>query len=192
MVEMSETAEIIRHASESSLIILDEIGRGTSTFDGMSIAWSLVEYFVKNVRARTLFSTHYHELIDLVDSLEGAKNLTVKTINKNGKIQFLYELIEEGALQSFGINVAELAGLPKEVLKRSREILHHLESNDHALPIENANQGKQLNLFTPQMIETTPKHLEQIEQELKSMDVLNMTPMQAMNKLYEIKQNFLS
>jgi DNA mismatch repair protein MutS len=192
MVEMSETAEIIRHASESSLIILDEIGRGTSTFDGMSIAWSLVEYFVKNVRARTLFSTHYHELIDLVDSLEGAKNLTVKTINKNGKVQFLYELIEEGALQSFGINVAELAGLPKEVLKRSREILNHLESNDHALPIENANQGKQLNLFTPQIIETTPKHLEQIEQELKNIDVLNITPMQAMNKLYEIKQNFLS
>ncbi len=119
MVEMSETAEILRHATSNSLIVLDEIGRGTSTYDGLSIAWSLVEYFVSKTKALTLFSTHYHELIELVDDLDGAKNLTVKTVNENGNVQFLYKLIEEGAGQSFGIHVAKLAGLPKEILNRS-------------------------------------------------------------------------
>jgi DNA mismatch repair protein MutS len=133
MVEMSETAEIIRHATSESLIILDEIGRGTSTYDGLSIAWSLVEYFVNKTQALTLFSTHYHELIDLVNTLEKAKNLTVKTINENGHVQFLYQLIEEGAAQSFGIHVAKLAGLPAEILERSGQILGKLEKNhNHA------------------------------------------------------------
>jgi DNA mismatch repair protein MutS len=116
MVEMSETAEIIRHATDKSFIILDEIGRGTSTYDGLSIAWALVEYLNEQTKALALFSTHYHELIDLVKELKTAKNLTVKTVNYKGKVQFLYTLIEEGATQSFGIHVAELAGLPREIL----------------------------------------------------------------------------
>ncbi|MEX1099784.1 MAG: hypothetical protein WEB87_05125, partial [Bacteriovoracaceae bacterium] len=151
MVEMSETAEIIRHATENSLIVLDEIGRGTSTYDGLSIAWSLVEYFVSKTRALTLFSTHYHELIELASDLEGAKNLTVKTVNENGNVQFLYKLIEEGAAQSFGIHVAKMAGLPKEILNRSGAILSQLESDqDQKNILELDKNGlNQMDMFNP-------------------------------------------
>lgn len=187
MVEMAETAEILRHASERSLIILDEIGRGTSTYDGLSIAWALVEHFVKT-KALTLFATHYHELIDLVESLQGAKNFTVRTEQKNGKVQFMYELIEQGATQSFGIHVAELAGLPKDVLRRSREILKNLEkSQGHAGKdlIENTAIPDQLTFFsgTP----AVPTYLADLEEDLKGIDVMNLTPMQALQKLHELK-----
>ena len=107
MVEMSETSEIIRHATDRSLIILDEIGRGTSTYDGLSIAWALVEHFLKKTKALTLFATHYHELIDVVENLKGGKNLTVETLNLDGEVQ-LYKLIDGGAAQSYGIYVAKL------------------------------------------------------------------------------------
>lgn len=131
MVEMSETAEILRHATDRSLIILDEVGRGTSTYDGMSIAWALIEHFVWKTKAITLFATHYHELIDLVDNLPSAKNFTVETANEGHEVRFLYRLIEGGAAQSYGIYVAKLAGLPSSILKRSREILHSLEEKGH-------------------------------------------------------------
>lgn len=189
MVEMAETAEILRHASSKSLIILDEIGRGTSTYDGLSIAWSLVEHFVKKLKPITLFATHYHELIELVNSLPEAKNLTVRTEQKNGKVQFMYELIEQGATQSFGIHVAELAGLPKEVLKRSREVLKELEKTQ-------ANTGEtllqkmdfpmdQLTFFNPAAL--IPEHLTSMEQDLRSLDIMNLTPMQALQKLHDLK-----
>jgi DNA mismatch repair protein MutS len=188
MVEMSETAQILRHATENSLIILDEIGRGTSTYDGLSIAWSLVEYFVNKTRALTLFSTHYHELIDLVETLPAAKNLTVKTVSEKGNVQFLYKLIEAGAGQSFGIHVAKLAGLPKEILNRSGQILATLEKNhNHASDVLKKNTD-QLDLFknTPEIIFEEAN--SPIIQELEKLDVMNMTPMQAMQKLYELKQ----
>jgi DNA mismatch repair protein MutS len=188
MVEMAETAEILRHASEKSLIILDEIGRGTSTYDGLSIAWSLVEHFVKKLRAITLFATHYHELIELVESLPAARNFTVRTEQKNGKVKFLYELIEQGATQSFGIHVAELAGLPKEVLKRSKEILKELEKDHHASAndlVERVNFGNlQLSLFQSSPI---PDHLTGLEQDLKNLDILNLTPIQALQKLQDLQ-----
>ncbi len=191
MVEMSETAEIIRHATKDSLIILDEIGRGTSTYDGLSIAWSLVEYFVNHTKALTLFSTHYHELIDLVNTLPSAKNLTVKTINENGSVQFLYKLIEEGATQSFGIHVAKLAGLPNEILNRSGEILAQLEADHVQSPIEAqtevSKKDKQIDMFnaTPQIVyeETSSPLIE----ELEALDILNMTPLEAMQKLHDLK-----
>lgn len=184
MVEMSETAEILRHASEKSLIILDEIGRGTSTYDGLSIAWALVEHFVKRLKPITLFATHYHELIELVNSMPEAKNFTVRTEQKNGKVQFMYELIEEGATQSFGIHVAELAGLPREVLKRSREILKDLEAH--------GNKGHelvepQLTFFEASPPSTVPDYLMDLEQDLRDIDVLNLTPIQALVKLQELK-----
>lgn len=193
MVEMSETAEILRHATQDSLIVLDEIGRGTSTYDGLSIAWALVEYFVKKTKALTLFSTHYHELIDLADSLVGAKNFTVKTVNENGKVQFLYKLIEEGAAQSFGIHVAKLAGLPSEILNRSSELLHKLETQDldTSSLLSNEPNKNQLDMFTP---------LPQIKYEdinspliksIEELDVNNMTPMEALNKLVEIQQQLI-
>lgn len=193
MVEMSETAEIIRHATDKSLIILDEIGRGTSTYDGLSIAWSLVEYFVNNTKALTLFSTHYHELIELVESLAPAKNLTVKTINENGNVQFLYKLIEQGATQSFGIHVAKLAGLPSEILNRSSQILAQLEDDQttNQLPEIIASKS-QLDMFsaTPQIIyeDTSGPLLE----ELETLDIMNMTPIQAMQKLHDLKSQYIN
>ncbi len=194
MVEMAETAEILRHASERSLIILDEIGRGTSTYDGLSIAWSLVEHFVKNLKALTLFATHYHELIALVESLPEAKNLTVRTEQKNGKVQFLYELIEQGATQSFGIHVAELAGLPKGVLKRSKEILKELEKNQSSSSLELVDRisfGKdQLNMF--EVAHTIPEHLSGLEQDIKALDIMNLTPIQALQKLHDLKTKILN
>ncbi len=192
MVEMAETAEILRHASERSLIILDEIGRGTSTYDGLSIAWALVEHFVKKLKALTLFATHYHELIELIESLPEAKNFTVRTEQKNGKVQFLYELIEQGATQSFGIHVAELAGLPKDVLKRSKEILKELEKTHHSSSLELVDRisfgSNQLNFFQPESIEAhIPDYLTFLEQDLKNLDILNLTPLQALQKLQDLK-----
>lgn len=192
MVEMAETAEILRHASERSLIILDEIGRGTSTYDGLSIAWALVEHFVKRLKPITLFATHYHELIELVESMPEAKNFTVRTEQKNGKVQFMYELIEEGATQSFGIHVAELAGLPKEVLKRSREILKDLEAHQEASGTSLV-ETNQLTFFGAPTLEqeVVPDYLLSIEKELKSVDVMNMTPLQALQKLQDLKTQLL-
>lgn len=169
MVEMSETAEILRHATSKSLILLDEIGRGTSTFDGLSIAWALVEHIAKNIRAITLFSTHYHELIELADSLLGVQNFTVKTIQQKGKVKFLYELIEEGATQSFGIYVAELAGIPKEVLERAQTILKDLEQK---------SQSEDLPIFQ------IPINLEsEIENEMRLANLNELTPIEALNLL---------
>jgi len=185
MVEMAETAEILRHASEKSLIILDEIGRGTSTYDGLSIAWALVEHFIKKTKSITLFATHYHELIDLVNSMPEGKNFTVRTEQKNGKVQFLYELIEAGATQSFGIHVAELAGLPRDVLKRSKEILKQLESQETK---GNNLLHHQLTFFNSQEIEPQiPDYLSSLESNLKALDVLNITPLEALQKLHELK-----
>lgn len=198
MVEMAETAEILRHASSRSLIILDEIGRGTSTYDGLSIAWALVEHFVKKLKSLTLFATHYHELIELAESLPEAKNYTVRTEQKNGKVQFLYELIEQGATQSFGIHVAELAGLPKDVLKRSQQILKELEKTHHSSPAELVDRisfgNDQLSFFnpTPEVEVVVPEHLTLLERDLKDLDVMNLTPMQALQKLHDLKTKFLN
>jgi DNA mismatch repair protein MutS len=193
MVEMSETAEIIRHATDESLIILDEIGRGTSTYDGLSIAWSLVEYFVNHTKALTLFSTHYHELIELVDGLPAAKNLTVKTVNENGNVQFLYKLIEAGAAQSFGIHVAKLAGLPNEILNRSGEILARLEADHQKMDIPALdNKLNQLDMFTAQPEIIFEDTSSPIIDELSELDIMNMTPIQAMNKLHELKSTYIN
>lgn len=188
MVEMAETAEIIRHATDKSLIILDEVGRGTSTYDGLSIAWALVEHFIDNTKALCLFATHYHELIDLVDKKKGGKNLTVETQNNDGHVEFLYRLVERGASQSFGIYVAKLAGLPTSILNRSQEVLHNLESEDTqtiTIREEATDAGLQLSFFgedKPQV----PEHLQKIEGDLKKMDLMKMTPLEAMNKLDEL------
>lgn len=193
MVEMSETAEIIRHATDKSLIILDEIGRGTSTYDGLSIAWSLVEFFVKSTKAITLFSTHYHELIELAESLKCAKNLTVKTINTNGNVEFLYQLIEEGAAQSYGIHVAKLAGLPKEILNRSSQILAQLESESDSLNIPTSNTNEnQLDMFSANTQIVYEDISSPVIEELKDLDINNLTPLQAMQKLHDLQTNYVN
>lgn len=187
MVEMSETAEILRHATENSLIILDEIGRGTSTYDGMSIAWSLVEHFVNITKAKTLFSTHYHELINLVDDLKYAKNFTVKTKSKNGEVQFLYELIEEGATQSFGIHVAKMAGLPSTILQRSNQILKSLESEAIS-----TTPSSQLDFFSSEKSDESENEHNELIEEIKSLDITNLTPMQALNLLDNLRTKTLN
>ena len=195
MVEMAETAEILRHATHKSLIILDEVGRGTSTYDGLSIAWGLVEHFIETTRALTLFATHYHELIDIADKNPAAKNLTVETISHNGHVQFLYRLIEEAASQSFGIYVARLAGLPQSVLNRSQEILNQLETSHH-VPIldlkvtETAPKPSSQLCFLPDLkIETIPPYLKELEDELTKLDVMKMTPIDALIKLNQLKSH---
>jgi DNA mismatch repair protein MutS len=132
MVEMNETANIINNASERSLVILDEIGRGTSTFDGLSIAWSVAEFLHDKIKSRSLFATHYHELIKLAEDRKGVCNLNVAVREWNEQIIFLRKIIPGGADKSYGIQVARLAGLPKEILNRAKEILAHLESSSRA------------------------------------------------------------
>ena len=134
MMEMTEVAEILRHANDRSLIILDEVGRGTSTYDGMSIAWALVEHLVLKTKALAFFATHYHELTNLADKLAGAGNFTVETVVEGEEVRFLYSFVRGGAAQSHGIYVAKLAGLPYSVLKRSREILQTLEGEKEDRP----------------------------------------------------------
>ena len=132
MVEMNETANIINNATEHSLVILDEIGRGTSTSDGLSIAWSVAEFLHDKIKARTLFATHYHELTKLAEDREGVCNLNVAVREWNEQIIFLRKIVPGGADKSYGIQVARLAGLPKEILDRAKEILVHLEDSSRA------------------------------------------------------------
>jgi DNA mismatch repair protein MutS len=130
MVEMSETANILHHATNRSLVILDEIGRGTSTFDGLSIAWSVAEFLHDQIGARTLFATHYHELTDLARTRDAVLNLNVAVREWKDQIIFLRKIIAGAADQSYGIQVARLAGLPHEVITRAREILTNLEKSE--------------------------------------------------------------
>ena len=188
MVEMTEAAEIIRHATNQSLIILDELGRGTSTHDGLAIAWALTEHLVKKTKALCLFATHYHELIDVVSKLAGAKNFTTEIINQDGKVHFLYRLIEQGATQSFGIYVAGLAGLPESILKRSNELLNKLEGV-HPVNNRKSSTSLQPGFFDNIPEQKTPQYLIDIENILKSIDPLQMTPIEALSTLDQIKKN---
>ncbi len=179
MVEMTEVASILLHATKNSLLILDEVGRGTSTYDGLSIAWSVIEYLTKNVRAKTLFSTHYHELTELESTLEGVKNYKVTVKELNGIVVFLRKIARGGANRSFGIEVASLAGVPKEVTTRAKSILKALEKNDIA-------RGK---IQTEFVEEEAPeeKTLTEIERIISEIDLNTMSPMQAFMLLGDLK-----
>jgi DNA mismatch repair protein MutS len=189
MVEMMETSEILRHASNKSMIILDEVGRGTSTYDGLSIAWSLVEYLVHKVKALCLFATHYHELIALADAEAEIKNLTVETLNHFGEIKFLYKLIESSASQSFGLYVAELSGLPRELIERSKVLLRELESEGQGTAPAKADQGTQLSFFEDNLEEYKAYKLElhKLKKEIAAIDINGMTPLEALNKLSRLR-----
>jgi DNA mismatch repair protein MutS len=130
MVEMNETALILNNATENSLVIMDEIGRGTSTFDGVSIAWSVAEHLYNQVKAKTLFATHYHVMNKLSEKFSKIKNYNIAVREKAGEVTFLYKLIEGGTDQSYGVHVAKLAGLPNEVIVRAKEIQDILEKDD--------------------------------------------------------------
>ena len=133
MVEMNETAAILNNATENSLIILDEIGRGTSTFDGVSIAWSVAEHLHHNIKAKTLFATHYHVLNKLAEKSPRIKNYNVAVKEVKGEVIFLHKLVEGGTDESYGVYVAQLAGLPRSVIERAREIQSVLEKDDEMI-----------------------------------------------------------
>jgi DNA mismatch repair protein MutS len=178
MVEMIETANILNAATARSLLVLDEIGRGTSTFDGISIAWSVAEHIHNKIAAKTLFATHYHELTELARQLERAKNVNVAVREYGGKVVFLYRIVEGGADHSYGIQVAKLAGLPREVIARAREVLQNLESgNAGALGI-----SEQMYLFGSQK----PAEPSDIEKELKAIDPDELSPKEAHEFVYHL------
>ena len=180
MVEMTEVATILLHATKDSLLILDEVGRGTSTYDGLSIAWSVIEYLTKNVKAKTLFSTHYHELTELENTLYGVKNYKVTVRELNGAIVFLRKIARGGANRSFGIEVAGLAGVPKEVTTRAKSILKRLEKNDIA-------RGKLTETDLREEQEET-RALSEVENILADMDINTLSPMQALLLLQDLKE----
>ncbi len=184
MVEMIETANILHHATSRSLLILDEIGRGTSTYDGVSIAWAIVEYIHNHpaLKAKTLFATHYHELIQLADLLPGVGNRNVAVSEVDGKVVFLHKIIEGGCDRSYGIHVAQLAGLPKAVLQRANEILRQLEKS--------AGKAVQVQTTYPQQLSLFPEQNPLIR-ELKEIDPNTLTPIEALNKIYEWRSKFV-
>ena len=181
MLEMNEVANIIKNATKDSLIILDEIGRGTSTFDGLSIAWAVTEYIAdkKNIGAKTLFATHYHELSELEGTLEGVKNYCITAKEYGDDVIFLRKIVRGSADKSFGIAVAHLAGIPAPVLSRAKEILADLEKADitHREPVN----AMQTMMFVSD-------NTQKIIDELKSIDVNTLTPIQAMNTLCELRE----
>ena len=179
MVEMSEVAYILANATDKSLIVLDEIGRGTSTFDGLSIAWSVIEYISKYFHAKTLFATHYHELTELEGVLAGVKNYKVSVKEFNDTIIFLRKIARGGANKSFGIEVAKLAGVPKEVLSRAKEISKDLEK---------VNQKLDLNIFKDDKpkAEVNTKVAMNILSVLKDIDMNNVSPMYAFDILSDL------
>ncbi len=185
MVEMVETANILNNATGRSLIVLDEIGRGTSTYDGLSIAWAVVEYIHNHpqLKSKTLFATHFHELTDLSDLLPDVANLNVAVAEEGDKVVFLHEIVPGSADRSYGIQVAQLAGLPIAVTKRAAELLRELELRAPKAVRRPAHlkASQQMALFP----ESSP-----LLDELESLDVSNMTPLEAINKLYEWKRRF--
>jgi DNA mismatch repair protein MutS len=180
MVEMTEVAAILLHATKDSLLILDEVGRGTSTYDGLSIAWSVIEFLAQKVRAKTLFSTHYHELTELENSLEGVKNYKVTVKELNGAVVFLRKIARGGANRSFGIEVASLAGVPKEVTQRAKGILKALEKNDIA-------RGK-LQMDFAEVEEEKEREFTEVERILRDIDINTLSPMQALMMLGDLKE----
>ncbi|NPV57977.1 MAG: DNA mismatch repair protein MutS, partial [Anaerolineae bacterium] len=178
MVEMIETSNILHHATSKSLLVLDEIGRGTSTYDGLSIAWSVIEYIHNHpgIRSRTLFATHYHELTQLSELLPGVKNFNVAVTESDGKVIFLHKIVPGATDRSYGIHVAQLAGIPNPVVQRANEILRQLEASSGKAVNIQPGLSEQMALF-PQ---TNP-----LLEELSTLDINTLSPIEALNKLYE-------
>ncbi len=192
MVEMNEAASIINNLSQRSLVLFDELGRGTSTYDGISIAWSIVEYIHEHpkAKAKTLFATHYHELNEMEKLFPRIRNFNVSVKEVDGKVIFLRKLVKGGSEHSFGIHVAKLAGLPNKVVNRANEILEQLEVGNSKNPISDGGkpakkkpEAVQLSLF-----QLDDPILEAVRDEINNLDVNNLTPIEALNKLNEIKR----
>lgn len=194
MVEMNEAADILNNVTRKSLVLFDELGRGTSTYDGISIAWAIVEYLHEHpkARARTLFATHYHELNEMEKNFPRIKNFNVSVKEMDGKVIFLRKLERGGSEHSFGIHVAEIAGMPKSIVKRAKVILKQLEADSNqvgglgkpsARKIDNSREGMQLSFF-----QLDDPVLCQIRDEIIGLDINNLTPVEALNKLNDIKK----
>ena len=194
MVEMTEASNILNNVTPRSLVLFDELGRGTSTYDGISIAWAIVEYLHEQPRAkaRTLFATHYHELNEMEKNFHGIKNYNVSVKEVNGKIIFLRKLEKGGSEHSFGIHVADIAGMPRSIVKRANVILSELEADNAQVgsagkaaigKLEQSREGMQLSFF-----QLDDPVLEQIRDEILGLDINNLTPVEALNKLNDIKK----
>lgn len=193
MVEMNEAANILNNISDRSLVLFDELGRGTSTYDGISIAWAIVEYLHENPRhhAKTLFATHYHELNEMEHSFKKIKNYNVSVKEVGNKVVFLRKLVKGGSNHSFGIQVGKMAGLPQSVIKRADEILKQLENDrdkngtiqKNVETIASEREGMQLSFF-----QLDDPVLSQIRTEIVGLDIDSLTPLEALNKLSEIKK----
>ena len=192
-----QVANILRNATSKSLLILDEIGRGTSTFDGLSIAWAVVEHISnpKLLGAKTLFATHYHELTELEGKLDSVNNYCIAVKEKGDDIVFLRKIVKGGADRSYGIQVAKLAGLPDSVIERAKEIAEQLLANDITdtvknISVDNGHKHKKEHLDEVDMTQIslfdTVKD-DDIIDELRSIDIGNMTPLDALNKLYQLQ-----
>ena len=193
MVEMTEASNILNNVSPKSLVLFDELGRGTSTYDGISIAWAIVEYLHENPRAkaRTLFATHYHELNEMEKNFNRIKNYNVSVKEMDGKVIFLRKLTRGGSEHSFGIHVAEISGMPKSIIRRANVILKELESDNAGVgsagkptaSIAQSREGMQLSFF-----QLDDPVLCQVRDEIIGLDINNLTPVEALNKLNEIKK----
>ncbi|UOQ85650.1 DNA mismatch repair protein MutS [Gracilibacillus salinarum] len=198
MVEMLEANHAIQHATENSLILLDEIGRGTSTYDGMALAQAIIEYIHNHIHAKTLFSTHYHELTSLEESLTALKNIHVRAEEIEGKVVFLHQIHEGAADESYGIHVAQLAGLPDTLIQRANTILSQLEGTEQSVQPVPEQKSNETNVYSmgqmaffaseePVKQQPSKKNHEIIER-LNKINLLEMTPMDAMNQLYQLQK----
>ena len=194
MVEMSEVSNIINNATERSLIILDEVGRGTSTFDGISIATAISEYIHDKIKAKTIFATHYHELTDLENKFDNMVNYRIEVEEKNNKVMFLRTILKGGADKSYGLEVARLAGLPKEILLNGKKVLRTLEQRKRL--IEKTISVEQLSLFgvyseqdeeEELIVNNRDEVMEDVIFEFENKDINNMTPIEALRFLAYIK-----
>ncbi|MBM7540646.1 DNA mismatch repair protein MutS [Amphibacillus cookii] len=187
MVEMLEAKHALTQATENSLILLDEIGRGTSTYDGMALAQAIIEYVHDRVGAKTLFSTHYHELTSLEDQLEQLKNIHVRAEEYEGRVVFLHQIQDGAADESYGIHVAKLAQLPEELIERAKVILAELEMKSESSEVQ--QDTDQLSFFAAESTSIEKKQsTSKIEQALKALDLMEMTPMEAINELYRLQK----
>ena len=186
MLEMNEVATILKNATKRSLIIYDEVGRGTSTFDGMAIARSVVEYtYSKKIGAKTLFATHYHELTDMEDAFPGIVNYNIAAKKRGDSITFLRKIIRGGTDDSYGIEVAKLAGVPNEVVKRAREILKDIEEGSHIAVGRNVTKkNDDADLFSGFVSSVN----EEVADKIRAIDINTTTPIEAMNILFELKK----
>ena len=196
MVEMLESASILNNISARSLVLLDEIGRGTSTYDGISIAWAMVEYIHQHptARAKTLFATHYHELNEMEELYERVKNYNVSVREVNRRVIFLRKLVRGGTEHSFGIHVAKMAGMPKQVIQRASQILSDMEAEHRGTMKESGTKGSKASETTSDngiqlsLFQLDDPVLKQIRDEIRGLDIDSLTPLEALNKLNEIKK----